>query len=107
MDRHQCGRIACLWRRETDLGRHEAEKLASPIVNGAFSPKGDYIVAKLASGHVLPTHPGSGFRRNLNANESSTNRSKDLPFDDWFGPKASKRIDLQPSANSSKIKVLY
>ena len=80
-----------LWRRETDAWVATiAEKLASPIVNCAFSPKGDYIVAKLASGHVLayPSRVVQASAENPNANESSTNRSKDLPFDDWFGPKA-------------------
>ena len=80
-----------LWRRETDAWVATiAEKLASPVVNCAFSPKGDYIVAKLASGHVLayPSRLGKASSENANSNEFSTDMDKDLPFDDWFGTKS-------------------
>jgi hypothetical protein len=80
-----------LWRRETDTWVATiAEKLASPIVNCAFSPKGDYIVAKLASGHLLayPSRLVKASAKNGDSNESSKDMSIDLPFKDWLGPKA-------------------
>jgi formylglycine-generating enzyme required for sulfatase activity/WD40 repeat protein len=85
-----------LWRRETDTWVATiAEKLASPIVNCTFSPKGDYIVAKLASGHLL-AYPSKSAKASTddndpaetpNANQSPTDMNKDLPFKDWFAPK--------------------
>jgi len=90
-----------LWRRETDTWVATiAEKLASPIVNCVFSPEGDYIVAKLASGHLLayPSRPVKASAENANPpeipipNESSTDMNKDLSFGDWFDPKE-KRTD--------------
>lgn len=85
-----------LWRLETDSWVATiAEKLASPIVDCIFSPKGDYIIAKLSSGHLLAypsrldntsTSKGSTLTKE-NENEFLFDMNKDLPFDDWFGSK--------------------
>ncbi len=67
-----------LWRCETDTWVATiAEKLTAPIVKCAFSPQGDYIVAKLETGHIL-AYPA------LIGDNSATIMEKEHPLEDWL-----------------------
>ena len=85
-----------LWRCETDSWVTTiAEKLAAPVVDCTFSPKGDYIVAKLATGHLL-AYPSLLFTidskdgdspRTPNTDSSSAKGYEGISFNKWFGSK--------------------
>jgi formylglycine-generating enzyme required for sulfatase activity/WD40 repeat protein len=85
-----------LWRCETDSWVTTiAEKLAAPVVDCTFSPKGDYIVAKLATGHLL-AYPSLLFTidskdgdspRTPNTDSSSAKEYEGISFNKWFGSK--------------------
>jgi WD40 repeat protein len=67
-----------LWRSETDTWVATiAEKLAAPVVKCAFSPQGDYILAKLETGHIL-AYPA------MIGDNSAADLEKDRPLEDWL-----------------------
>jgi formylglycine-generating enzyme required for sulfatase activity/WD40 repeat protein len=67
-----------LWRSETDTWVATiAEKLAAPVVKCAFSPQGDYIIAKLETGHIL-AYPA------MIGDNSVTDLEKERPLEDWL-----------------------
>ena len=71
-----------LWNCETDVWVTTiAEKLASPIVDCAFSPKDDYILLKLKSGHIL------AYPSRLDSNLTKPDFEENLPLSEWIGKK--------------------
>ena len=67
-----------IWRSETDSWVATiAEKLAAPVVQCAFSPQGDYILAKLETGHIL-AYPS------LLGDKPVTNLEEKKPLEEWL-----------------------